>query len=149
MRKLSTLILLALLASPAFCLPASSGPSKAPTAPSTDVIWIAMGNQPVAVKTVTVAPPEDLVTICYYGVTMRVREKIAERYLRIGATCGPRNQQEGPIGETGPQGPMGLTTPSIVLPRGCGFDGPIGQQGQNLYLAPKASATEKVVQIGK
>lgn len=133
MRKLSTLILLALLASPAFCLPASSGPAKAPTAPSTDVIWIAVGNQPVAVAAV----PEDLVTICYYGVTMRVREKIAERYLRIGATCGPCNQQEG-------QGPR--LVPSVALPRGCGFD---KLTGLTSYLAPKASATDKAVQIEK
>ena len=95
MRKFNTLVLLALLATPAFCLPASQGPDKASTAPESHVIWIALGNQPVAVAAV----PEELVTICYYGVTMRVREKIARRYLRIGATegaCGEEQEECGP-----------------------------------------------------
>lgn len=34
-----------------------------------------------------VAAPE-LVTICYYGVTMEVTPKIAARYVKIGATYG-------------------------------------------------------------
>lgn len=33
------------------------------------------------------ASPE-LVTICYYGVTMQVTPKIAARYVKIGATYG-------------------------------------------------------------
>lgn len=127
MRKLSTLILLALLASPAFCLPTNHGPAKAPTAPATNVIWIAVGNQPVAI-----AVAERMVTICYYGVTMTVREKIAARYLRIGATCGV-------CGEQGEQGPILSVAPSEV----CGDNGPIFE-----LLTPKSANAEKVMQIG-
>lgn len=132
MRKLSTLILLALLASPAFCLPASSGPSKAPTAPSTDVIWIAVGNQPVAI-----AVAERMVTICYYGVTMSVREKIAERYLRIGATCGPCNERRG--GQDGPS----ILIPSVARGEVCG-EGDV----EVIFLLTPKSATDKAVKIG-
>ena len=122
MRKLNTLVLLALLAAPALSL-AANGPAGA----ESDVIWIAVGNQPVAVE---VAPAEDMVTICYYGVTMTVREKIARRYLRIGATCGACDEQEGP------------GVPSVAPDQVCG-DGPIIWN-----LAPKSTSAEKAVKIG-
>jgi len=126
MRKLSTLVLLAFLATPAFCLPTSYGPTNAP---ATDVIWIAVGNQAVAVAAAKV-PNSGMVTICYFGVTMTVREKIAARYLRIGATCGPCNQE----------------FQSDALNGGgvCGGDwikGPI--------IPPKSAGAEKVIQLGK
>ena len=34
------------------------------------------------------------VTICYYGVTMKVSQKIAKRYYKIGATPGGCGEQE-------------------------------------------------------
>ncbi|GHB63842.1 hypothetical protein [Persicitalea jodogahamensis] len=34
------------------------------------------------------APDNGLVTICYYGVTMKVSQKIANRYYKIGAEPG-------------------------------------------------------------
>ncbi|WP_373515311.1 hypothetical protein [Persicitalea sp.] len=86
MRKLSTLVLLAFLAAPALCLAASPGPDEVQSAPESSVIWIALGNTPIAVN--AIAPKDHLVMVCYFGVTMMVREKIAKRYLRIGARCG-------------------------------------------------------------
>ena len=35
-------------------------------------------------------------TICYYGVTLKVSEKIAKRYIRLGATYGACGEQEVP-----------------------------------------------------
>ena len=35
-------------------------------------------------------------TICYYGVTMTVSQKIAKRYVKIGAEYGACGQQESP-----------------------------------------------------
>lgn len=29
------------------------------------------------------------VTICYYGVTLTVSQKVAKRYIKLGATPGP------------------------------------------------------------
>jgi len=47
-------------------------------------------------------PPEDgPVTICYYGVTLTVSQKVAKRYLKLGATKGPCGVP-GPTGPTGP-----------------------------------------------
>ena len=71
MRKLSTLVLLALLAVPLMNA-TSAAPGPEPTGP-------------------------ELVTICYYGVTMKVAPKIAARYINIGATynaCGEQGGQE-------------------------------------------------------
>ena len=34
------------------------------------------------------------VTICYYGVTMQVSQKIAKRYMKLGATMGACGQSE-------------------------------------------------------
>lgn len=126
MRKLSTLVLLAFLATPAFCLPTSYGPTNAP---ATDVILIAVGNQAVAVAAARV-PNTGMVTICYYGVTMTVREKIAARYLRIGATCVPCNQEF-----------------QIAAINGGGVCG--GKNGNFNSIAPKSAGVEKVIQLGK
>lgn len=38
----------------------------------------------------------DLVTICYFGVTQTVREKIARRYVRLGATYGACGSASSP-----------------------------------------------------
>ncbi len=127
MRKLSTLVLLAFMAAPAFCF-AANGPAD--TAPETNVIWIAVGNTPMAVEAV---PAMEMVTICYFGVTITVREKIAKRYLRIGARCGA-------CGEDGP------ILIEAAAPSGVCGDGPIIWVPT---LAPKAISTEKVVQIGE
>jgi hypothetical protein len=35
-------------------------------------------------------------TICYYGVTLKVSEKIAKRYVKLGATYGACEEQEVP-----------------------------------------------------
>lgn len=42
---------------------------------------------PVAVK--TAIGGFGTVTICYFGTTVTVPEKIAERLLKVGAQCGP------------------------------------------------------------
>lgn len=92
MRKLSTLVLLALLASPAFSLSSNTTIS---TIPKTDgVLWIALGTMPVAVSVSSAIVEDDMVTICYYGVTLTVSEKIAKRYLKIGARCGSCDRRE-------------------------------------------------------
>ena len=41
-------------------------------------------------------PPgeEKPVTICYYGVTLKVSEKIAKRYFKLGATEGACGQED-------------------------------------------------------
>ncbi len=42
-----------------------------------------------------------MTTICYYGVTMKVSQKIAKRYLKLGATmggCGEKQPEECPLG---------------------------------------------------
>ncbi len=52
----------------------------------------------VNVKDVRCGPGNRNVTICYYGVTQCVSEKIAERYLKLGATiggCGTGNARIG------------------------------------------------------
>lgn len=93
MRKLALLLLLAMLASPAFCVSVvSHGPEEqnvvAQAAPATGVIWIAMGNQPVAVNTIAVAEPEPTMWVCYFGNSARVPMKIARRLIRSGAKPG-------------------------------------------------------------
>ena len=35
-------------------------------------------------------------TICYYGVTLKVSEKIAKRYVKLGATYGACGEQQNP-----------------------------------------------------
>ena len=148
MRKLSILVLLAFLATPAFCLPTGYGPTNAP---ATDVIWIAVGNQAVAVAAAQV-PNTGMVTICYYGVTMTVRERIAARYLRIGATCGacieqgpqgPPGPRQGPPGSQGPQGPP-VRRAALNGGGVCG-----GENGTLNSIAPKSAGVEKVIQLGK
>ena len=66
------------------------GPSS-----QTYTVTVTDANQCTASKTVTVTvndvscgPKKQNVTICYYGVTQCVSEKIAERYLKLGATLG-------------------------------------------------------------
>ncbi|GHB70122.1 hypothetical protein [Persicitalea jodogahamensis] len=127
MRKLSTLVLLAFLAAPALSL-AATGPAD--TAPKTNVVWIALGNTPMAVEA---APAAHLVTICYYGVTMMVSEKIAKRYLRIGARCGSCDMEETRL-ETS-AAPRRVCDDEIII-------------WEPLELSPKSSLTEKVIQIG-
>ena len=50
--------------------------------------------------------PEKEVTICYYGVTMKVSQKIAKRYFKLGATEGPCGGVQGEPGGGGPVGPF-------------------------------------------
>ena len=93
MRKLSTLILVALLAAPALCSATTQAelpPAENYTTTSDGELWIALGTSPLAVK---VAPPR-MVTICYMGVTVMVPQKIARRYLKIGARCGSCEMDE-------------------------------------------------------
>lgn len=45
---------------------------------------------------VPVAQEEKPVTICYYGVTLKVSEKVAKRYVKMGATYGACGEQEVP-----------------------------------------------------
>lgn len=61
MRKISILILVALMA-------ASSAQASAPTS--------GRGGD------------DGMMTICYYGVTLKVSQKIAQRYMKLGATPG-------------------------------------------------------------
>ena len=84
MRKLSKIVLLALLAAP--LVPASAQ---------------------------KIIPIEDsgMKTICYYGVTLKVTNKIAERYMKLGATMGACGEKPSPCGpgqiflDHGPFGP--------------------------------------------
>ena len=55
----------------------------------------------MAMGSATVQSAPEYTTICYFGVTMKVSEKIAKRYYKIGATPGACGEQEGP-GEGGP-----------------------------------------------
>lgn len=55
-------------------------------------------SEPVPVK-------DGPVTICYYGVTLTVSQKIAKRYYKLGATEGPCGGVQGEPGEQGPIGP--------------------------------------------
>ena len=71
MRKLSILLLLALLASPAFSAPSATSTSRELEEP-------------------------ELMTICYYGVTMTVTPKIAKRYIKLGATAGACGEEPDP-----------------------------------------------------
>jgi hypothetical protein len=41
-------------------------------------------------------PEEGPVTICYYGVTLTVSQKVAKRYVKMGATYGACGEQEVP-----------------------------------------------------
>lgn len=50
----------------------------------------------MAMGTETVQSAPELVTICYYGVTMKVSQKIAKRYFKLGATEGSCQEQEIP-----------------------------------------------------
>jgi hypothetical protein len=66
------------------------GPSS-----QTYTVTVTDANQCTASKMVTVTvndvrcgPQKQNVTICYYGITQCVSEKIAERYLKLGATLG-------------------------------------------------------------
>ena len=143
MRKLSTLVLLAFLAAPALSL-AATGPAD--TAPKTNVVWIALGNTPMAVEA---APAAHLVTICYYGVTMMVSEKIAKRYLRIGARCGSCDMEEE---EWAPLLYQSTSAGSGVCDKPC-YDetrtaGAI-PCGDRLDVIEAPASSEKVVKIGK
>lgn len=122
MRKLSTLFLLALLLSPAFF-----APSTASTA-------------------IPVEP--ELVTVCYYGVTLTVSPKIAKRYIKIGATMGA-------CGETEPEPcPLGTVrieiTPGnfICFPIGIGFTSTVEKPADSqkvIQLPQPANAATKVI----
>ncbi len=71
----------------------------------------------VEVQDVRCGPGNKYVTICYYGVTQCVREKIAKRYLKIGATlgsCGSGNARLG-IPE-GDERPLQLTLKAYPNP---------------------------------
>lgn len=66
-----------------------------PTATTTYIVTVtdengctAKGSVKVTVKDVRCGPGNQNVTICYYGVTQCVTEKIAERLLKVGATLG-------------------------------------------------------------
>ena len=84
-----------------------SGPTVqvCPTATTTYTVTVTDGNNckataqvKVNVKDVRCGPGNQNVTICYYGVTQCVSEKIAERYLKLGATiggCGTGNARIG------------------------------------------------------
>ncbi|GHB70114.1 hypothetical protein [Persicitalea jodogahamensis] len=144
MRKLSTLVLLAFLAAPALSL-AATGPAD--TAPKTNVVWIALGNTPMAVEA---APAAHLVTICYYGVTMMVSEKIAKRYLRIGARCGSCDMEDY-TRTLLPSG--GYLVEGSVCKEPCGgnlLTSDVDPCDDTRLIPIEAPAsTEKVIQIGK
>lgn len=70
MRKVSTLVLLALMASPAFFASSTASTAAIPEEP-------------------------EYVKVCYYGVTLTVSPKIAKRYVKIGATYGACGEQQG------------------------------------------------------
>ncbi len=152
MRKLCTLVLLAFLAAPSLSF-ASAGPAD--IYPKNNVVWVALGTTPMAVEA---APAVDLVTICYYGVTMMVSEKIAKRYLRIGARCGSCEEARSNSEEN-----LLLTANNFKIEASGVCDKPCddwnspenllgaipcGSYLQNSGILPPAS-TEKIVQIGK
>ncbi len=76
----------------------------------------------VNVKDMRCGPGNQSVSICYYGVTQCVSEKIAARYLKLGATLGGCGSSAARIGvaesaELSPGGvPLQLTLKSYPNP---------------------------------
>ena len=130
MRKLSALVLLAFLAAPALCLAASPGPADHHLAPKADVIWIAVGTTPMAVQAMPM-----MVTVCYFGTTVTVPEKIAERLLKVGAFCGSCERRVTLASVSG------KSLSSDIAPGGVCGDVWIP------LLAPKAANAEKVIPL--
>jgi hypothetical protein len=58
--------------------------------------FAAISTASVTTSQADAAPKSNLVTICYYGVTMQVSQKIATRYVKIGAKYGACGEQENP-----------------------------------------------------
>ncbi len=72
----------------------------------------------VTVKDVRCGNRNQNVTICYYGVTQCVSEKIAARYVKLGATiggCGTGNARIG-VEETGLEAPFALSVKGYPNP---------------------------------
>ncbi len=72
----------------------------------------------VNVKDVRCGNKNQNVTICYYGVTQCVSEKIAQRYLKLGATiggCGSGNARIG-VEETAVDSPFALSVKGYPNP---------------------------------
>ena len=80
---------------------------------------------------------DQYVTICYYGVTQCVSEKIAERYLKLGATIGGcGSSKNGRIGaEESGELPLPTCPESLSQPRAGPHDaGSAGPTGGRSYL---------------
>ena len=96
----------------------------------------------VSVQDVRCGPKKNLVTVCYYGVTQCVSEKIAQRYLKLGATlgaCGSGNARIG-VEEIVANAPLQLSVKA--------FPNPVQDAVTLEVLAPTAGvATFQVVDM--
>ncbi|GHB58143.1 T9SS type A sorting domain-containing protein [Persicitalea jodogahamensis] len=71
----------------------------------------------VTMQDVRCGPKQNLVTICYYGVTQCVSEKIAERYLKLGATIGAcSNPKKARMGVEESTAPLQLSLKAFPNP---------------------------------
>ena len=104
---------------------ANASQQVCPTETTTYTVTVTDANGCTTTKEVTVSvqdvrcgPKKNLVTVCYYGVTQCVSEKIAQRYLKLGATlgaCGSGNARIG-VEEIVANAPLQLSVKAFPNP---------------------------------